>query len=206
MKNLHNKYFKYILQRAFKEPHLILPATIALLNGYFYKILFFCLRKKVKIGKLFRVYGSFNLSGCGKVEIGDNCFFTSKIFRKTSLITTTSNAFIKIGNNVGLSGTVLQCSDRIIIEDWCNIADAYIVDSSAHHLSAKRRDLDNQSVPKESVHISKNVWISTNVTICKGVFIGQNSVIGACSLIRKNIPANSFYAGIPAQFIKKIPN
>jgi acetyltransferase-like isoleucine patch superfamily enzyme len=201
---MSDSILKQLFNRSLTEPHLIIPATLALLKGYYYKTVFILTGKKIKIGKWFRVYGSFNVTGCGKIEIGDNCFFTSKIFRKPSLVTLLPSAIIQIGDNVGLSGTVIQCSKRVIIDNWCNIADAYIVDSSAHHLSADRRFLSNESVPSKTVHIKKNVWISTNTTICKGVIIGENSVIGACSLVRKEIPKNSFYAGIPAVFIKKI--
>jgi acetyltransferase-like isoleucine patch superfamily enzyme len=55
------------------------------------------------------------------------------------------------------------------------------------------------------VTLEQNVWISTQVVICHGVTIGANSVVGAMSLVRKAIPADCFYAGVPATFIKKIP-
>jgi acetyltransferase-like isoleucine patch superfamily enzyme len=49
------------------------------------------------------------------------------------------------------------------------------------------------------VRIGKNVLIGANTTVLAGVTIGDNSRISACSLVNDNIPANSFYAGVPAR-------
>jgi len=196
---------KFIFRRAQLDPHLILPGVFALLNGYWHKLKFRFLFKKVRIGKWFRVYGTFRIMGCGSVVIGDNCFIQSKLFKPVAFMTTLPEGRIEIGNNVGFSGTTIQCFKQVMINDWCNIADAYIIDSAAHHLSADRRSLHKREVPSELIKLEENVWISTKVVICKGVSIGENSVVGACSLVRKNIPANSFYAGNPAQLKKPIP-
>jgi maltose O-acetyltransferase len=52
--------------------------------------------------------------------------------------------------------------------------------------------------------IGNNVWITTNVTILPGVTIGDNTIIGAGSVVTKNIPANVFAAGNPCVVIKEI--
>ncbi|MCI5225312.1 MAG: acyltransferase [Candidatus Electrothrix sp. AX2] len=194
-----------LFERAIKEPHLIIPGTIALLNGYLHKIKFFLLCKKVTIGKGFRVYGNFHIMGTGRVIIGDNCFIQSKVF-KTVSFTALPAAVIEIGNSVGFNGTTIQCFQNIFIGDNCNIADAYIVDSPAHFLSADRRSFISQEIPTAPVRLEKNIWISTKVVICHGVTIGANSVVGACSLVRSDIPSDKFYAGNPLRFIKPIPS
>ena len=53
------------------------------------------------------------------------------------------------------------------------------------------------------VNIGKDVWIGCNTTICKPVSIGDNALIGAGSIVTKDIPANEVWAGNPARFIKK---
>ena len=50
--------------------------------------------------------------------------------------------------------------------------------------------------------IGENVWIGSNVRICKGVTIGDNSVIAACSVVTKDVPANAIAAGNPAKIVK----
>lgn len=197
--------WNFFLRRARVEPYLIIPGVFALINGYWHKLKFRLLGKKVCIGKWFRVYGTFRIMGCGSVVIGDNCFVLSKLFKPVTCLTVLPDACIEIGNNVGFNGTTLQCFRHISIGDWCNIADAYIVDSPAHHLAADRRFFHARDVPTAPVKLEQNVWVSTKVVISYGVTIGKNSAIGACSLVRSNVRANSFYAGNPAKFIKPVP-
>jgi len=54
------------------------------------------------------------------------------------------------------------------------------------------------------VRIGKNVLVGANSTILAGVSIGDNSRVGACSLVNSDIPPNSFYAGIPAKKVRAL--
>lgn len=47
------------------------------------------------------------------------------------------------------------------------------------------------------------MWIGENARICKGVTIGDNAVIAACSVVTKNVPANAIAAGNPAKIVKE---
>ena len=54
------------------------------------------------------------------------------------------------------------------------------------------------------VYIGKQCWIAANSTILKGVTIGDESVVGAMSLVNKDIPAKVLAAGVPAKVIRKL--
>lgn len=54
------------------------------------------------------------------------------------------------------------------------------------------------------VRIGNNVWIGTNVVILPGVTIGDNAVIGAGSVVTKDIPANTVAVGVPCKVIREI--
>lgn len=56
----------------------------------------------------------------------------------------------------------------------------------------------------DPVCICDNCWIGTNVTICPGVTIGENSVIGAGSVVTRSIPANSVAVGNPCRVLREI--
>nr|WP_233428207.1 MULTISPECIES: sugar O-acetyltransferase [Bifidobacterium] len=56
----------------------------------------------------------------------------------------------------------------------------------------------------EPIHIGRNVWIGANVTVLPGVTIGDNSVIGACSLVTRDIPADSVAFGSPCRVARPI--
>ena len=66
-------------------------------------------------------------------------------------------------------------------------------------LPEERHDL----IPKP-IHIGKNVWIGSNSTVLAGVTIGDNAVIGAGSVVTKDIPENMIAVGSPARVIRSI--
>lgn len=63
---------------------------------------------------------------------------------------------------------------------------------------------DKMIVICKPVHIKKNAWIGANATILPGVTIGENSVVGAASVVTKDVPDNVVVVGNPAKVIKKI--
>jgi acetyltransferase-like isoleucine patch superfamily enzyme len=115
---------------------------------------------------------------------------------------------LTIGNNVGMSATALICNHEIEIGNNVTIGgNTVIYDTDFHSLDSvtranKKEDKKNAKWGK--VTLSDNVFIGAHTTILKGVTIGKNSIIGACSLIGKDVPENEIWAGNPAQFIKKI--
>ena len=74
--------------------------------------------------------------------------------------------------------------------------------TSTHPFSAEVRK-SGEKISKP-IKIGNNVWICGNVTVLPGVSIGDNSIIGAGSIVSKNIPSNVLALGIPCRVIKKI--
>lgn len=54
------------------------------------------------------------------------------------------------------------------------------------------------------IKIGSGTWLASNVTVCGGVSIGENCVIGAGSVVTRDIPPNSLAAGVPCKVIRKI--
>lgn len=54
------------------------------------------------------------------------------------------------------------------------------------------------------IKIGSGCWLASNVTVCGGVTIGENCVIGAGSVVTRDIPPNSFAAGIPCKVIRQL--
>jgi len=191
-------------QRLAQNPYLLIPGAFAWLRGWWYRILFRLQGKRFSAGPMLRVYGPMRITGPGIVRLGRNCLVISDAIKPVCVRTLSPEAEVILGDHAGLNGTSIQCVRRVEIGDWSNIADAYITDTAAHTLSRHRRQqgvLDAASAP---VRIGRNVWISVQVVVLHGVAIGENSVIGACSLVRADVPANVFGAGNPFRIIRPI--
>ena len=109
---------------------------------------------------------------------------------------------IKIGDYVLISpGTRISAANEILIGDGVMMANGvYITDSDWHELYDRSR----RSETVTPVHIANNVWLGDRCTILKGVTIGENSVVAACAVVSKDVPANVIVAGNPAVVVKEL--
>jgi acetyltransferase-like isoleucine patch superfamily enzyme len=118
------------------------------------------------------------------------------------------NAKLDIGNNVGLSCTAIICYSSISIGNDVKVGgNVVIYDSDFHSLNHLERNADPEikvNVRTKPVFIEEGVFVGAHTTILKGVRIGKNAVVGAGSVVSKDIPANQVWAGNPAKFIKEL--
>lgn len=110
------------------------------------------------------------------IEIGDN------FFANVNLVIL-DGAKVSIGNNVFIAPNVG-------------------IYTAGHPFDAQQRN--NGMEYAYPITIGNNVWIGANVAILPGVTIGDNSVIGAGSVLNKDIPANVLAVGNPCRTIRKI--
>ena len=115
------------------------------------------------------------------------------------------NAVLTIGDNVGISGACIWAHDSISIGNNVTIGgDSVIIDSDCHSLDAVLRSspLDQQRKVNKPIIIEDNVLIGAKCIVLKGVTIGARSVIGAGSVVVKDIPADCIAVGNPCKVIK----
>lgn len=123
------------------------------------------------------------------------------------LRTLREDAQIRVGENSGLSGTSICAMKSVSIGRNCLIgANVTIADTNFHSLKIENRRFNNNSEEIDSfpIVIEDNVFIGTGCLILKGVTIGENSVVGAGSVVTRSIPANKIAAGNPARIIGEI--
>lgn len=118
------------------------------------------------------------------------------------------NGILNIGDNVGMSATAIVCWDNITIKDGVRIGGGTVVyDTDFHSLDFNDRLIYPEvkdSIKTAPIVIEKNAFIGAHCIILKGVTIGENSIIGAGSVVTKSIPKNEIWGGNPAKFIRKI--
>ena len=108
---------------------------------------------------------------------------------------------IKIGKNVFINACCrFQDQGGIEIGDGSLIGHNTTIATLNHDFNPDKR----ANLHPSPVKIGKNVWIGSDSTILPGVEIGDGAVIGAGSVVTKNVPANSIAVGSPARVIKQI--
>lgn len=160
----------------------------------------------VKLGQgvYFVGYATFRKSSRAKLVIGNNCTFRSASIsnligiNRPCIIGSYNSGQLEIGNNCGFSGTVIGCFESVMIKDNVRCgANTLITDSDWH-------SKDVRSGKNKPVLLERNVWLGEGVKVLKGVTIGENTVIGAGSIVTRDIPANVIAAGNPCKVIKKL--
>ena len=108
-----------------------------------------------------------------------------------------------IGDNTFINhNAYLMDGAQIKIGSYCFIGPNCGMYTAVHPLIAEER---NKGLEKaKPIIIGDNVWIGGDVTILPGVKIGANTVIGAKSVVTKDIPANVVAAGNPCRVLRKI--
>jgi acetyltransferase-like isoleucine patch superfamily enzyme len=189
---------KFIFLKIFYTP---IAKIIFFLNGVNYK-------KDLNVNGLIKVLitrrGSMTVGQKLRINSGDNF---NIIGRQQKCIFWVEGELV-IKNNVGISASAIICNHQITIGNNVMIGgNTVIYDSDFHSLDPfirKSPDLDRANANWAPVYIEDNVFIGAHSTILKGVTIGQNSIIGACSVVSKSVPKNEMWAGNPAVFIRKI--
>jgi maltose O-acetyltransferase len=122
---------------------------------------------------------------------------------------------INLGTYVYLrENSTIGAVNSITIGDYTSIAEYVVVlDNNNHPINPLDRQLKSSS-PKGSdyrkwrhsesapIIIGKNVWIGSYARVCKGVTVGDNSIIAANSVVTKDVPPNVIVAGNPAKIVK----
>lgn len=111
----------------------------------------------------------------------------------------------KIGKNtfIGKNVTITKAT----IGNYCSIAPHVSIGPGEHDLSRISTaslvyDDPYSELTEKPVTIGNDVWIGTHVVILRGVSIGNGAVVGAGSVVTKDIPAFAVVAGVPAKIIK----
>lgn len=109
-----------------------------------------------------------------------------------------------IGDNVSIHPMCyIECYGGLSIGNDVSIAHSTTILSTTHNFSILTKAINDQGVSSCPVFVSDNVWIGCKATILGNINIGSGAVIGANSLVNKDVHKNCIVAGVPARKIKE---
>ena len=122
---------------------------------------------------------------------------------------------LHIGQRTFVGASTLVCAERIEIGDDVLISwGCTVVDHNSHALAWKDRSDDVEQwyegrkdwtpVERAAVRIGNKAWIGFNAIILKGVTIGEGAIVGAGSVVTRDVPAFTIVAGNPARPIREL--
>jgi len=162
----------------------------------------------------------FNNPKKGRVylKIGDNCIVEGKFIFESNEGEIIVGNHTYIGSNVFISHNKIEIGDNVTIA-WGGV----VYDHDSHSLDylKRRKDIDDELndicngrsfildkdwsvVNSKPIKICDDAWIGMNVIILKGVTIGEGAIVGAGSVVTKDVPAWTVVAGNPARIVKEL--
>jgi acetyltransferase-like isoleucine patch superfamily enzyme len=112
---------------------------------------------------------------------------------------------LTIGDDFGMTGGSIVCEAQITIGNRVNIGcNSIITDTDFHPLDPVERQTFPLNGATAPITLADDVFIGMQVLILKGVTIGKNAVIGAGSVVTRDIPPNSIAAGNPARVLRTL--
>jgi len=96
----------------------------------------------------------------------------------------------------------ISAYQHVSIGEQCILADRVMLIDFDHNVAEVERPIRAQGIYKRNVRVGSNVWIGYGAQILRGVTIGDNSIVGAGSVVTKDVPANAVVGGAPARLIR----
>ena len=130
-------------------------------------------------------------------EIGEDCYI------EPPLRSNWGGRHVHFGKNVYANfGLTLVDDTHIYVGDYTMFGPNVVIATAGHPiLPSLREEAYQYNIP---VHIGRNCWLGAGVIVLPGVTIGDNSVIGAGSVVTKDIPPNVVAVGNPCRVIREI--
>ncbi len=160
----------------------------------------FLLKRRVTTTGPIKVYGRVKIKGRdGKITIGKRSKLFPGVTFDFEAAPAGSNPEITIGEYVHIGDrTEIHCGSKVTIGYRAGISWDVLIMGSDYH-----SDTRGDGVPEEIV-IEDLAWIYARATILKGVRIGKGAIVGACSVVTKDVPPYAIVAGNPARVIRML--
>jgi hypothetical protein len=152
--------------------------------------------RRLRVGRGVVILGRLRLARGTRLELGDRTRVRGKVI-------VNGGGRVVVGPDSLLNGCWILAGSEVTLGARCLLSDCGITDSDFHHLDPLSRHLPPDASTRRPVRLADNVWVGAHALVLKGTDIGEDSVVGAGSVVRGEVPRGVVVAGNPAQVVKK---
>lgn len=130
-------------------------------------------------------------------EIGEECYIEPPFHANWG------GRFVHFGKKIYANfGLTLVDDTHIYVGDYCMLAPRVVIATAGHPILPELRERGLQY--NAPVHIGRNCWLGAGVLVMPGVTIGDNTVVGAGSVVTRDLPANVVAVGNPCRVLRPV--
>ena len=130
-------------------------------------------------------------------EVGEDCYIEPPLHANMA------GAYVHFGKNVYANFNLTLVDDgQIYVGDYTMIGPNVTIATAGHPILPELREKGYQY--NMEVHIGKNCWLGSGVVVLPGVTIGDNVVVGAGSIVTKDLPSNVVAVGNPCRVLREM--
>ena len=148
------------------------------------------------------------LGGEARIAIGDDVFIGPRCWLQVLPDPTASadSVALRIGSGTSVVGDcVFSAAASITIGERVLFARGVYVSDHSHRFEREGSAILDQGIDRlQPVRIEDGAWLGEHVVVCPGVTIGRGSVVGANSVVTRDVPARAVAAGAPARVIRRL--
>lgn len=146
----------------------------------------------VVIGNFCRI-----LAGKGRIELGEKCYIHPFSTLRAQ------NGYIRMGKECSLNPySIIHGEGGVVLGDYVRIGSHVNFVSSSHVFDDIEVPIHLQGATSKGIVVEDDVWIGGGSTILDGVRVGRGSIIGAGSVVNKDVLPYSIVGGVPAKLIR----
>jgi maltose O-acetyltransferase len=159
------------------------------------------LRRADYVGTRVRLRGKPVVTNQGRMMIGDRVQLVSTL--ATLELVAAEGGTLEIGERTLVNfGCSLVATEHVAIGARCHVGPyTMMLDNDFHRIEPERR---LERPPSAPIIVEDNVWIGARVIVMSGVTIGEDSCVGAGSVVTKDVPRRTLVAGVPARTIRAL--
>ncbi len=158
------------------------------------RVCLFANKGAIAVGDGCSLLNDVEIESLGKIQIGRESTLNNSVVVKGAGIQLGERVWV--ARNCVIEGTDIRVADRAILGPFVHVNDGnHRIDPQTHEILMEQGEY-------KPIYIAENAWIGSGAMILGGVSIGRGAIIGARSVVTKDIPAFCIAVGNPARVIK----